>query len=127
MRLNIVFRYIGMVMLINSAFMLVSAAMSLLNGIDSSFYALLLSAGLTAVIGVFPTIFVPSEKQISNKEGYCIVVGAWLMSCVVGMMPFLLWGGEFALGKAWFESVSGYTTTGATILNDIEALPRGLL
>ena len=127
MRLNIVFRYIGMVMLLNAAFMLTSAVMSALNGIDSSFYALLLSAGLTAVIGAFPTIFVAAEKQISSKEGYCIVVGAWLMSCVVGMMPFLLWGGEFTLGKAWFESVSGYTTTGATILNDIEALPRGLL
>ncbi len=127
MRLNIVFRYIGMVMLLNAVFMLVSAVMSALNGIDSSFYTLLLSAGLTAVIGLFPTIFVQSEKQISNKESYCIVVGAWLMSCVVGMMPYLLWGGEFTLGKAWFESVSGYTTTGATILNDVEALPRGLL
>ncbi len=127
MRLNIVFRYIGMVMLLNAVFMLISAVMSALNGIDSAFYALLLSAGLTGVIGLFPMIFVSADKQISSKESYCIVVGAWLMSCFVGMMPYLLWGGEFTLGKAWFESVSGYTTTGATILNDVEALPRGLL
>jgi trk system potassium uptake protein TrkH len=43
------------------------------------------------------------------------------------MLPYVLWGGEFTLINAWFESVSGYTTTGATILNDIEALPRSLL
>lgn len=127
MRLHIVFRYIGMVMLINAAFMFVCALVSLAGGIDSSFYVLLLSAALTAVMGIFPTIFVPSEKHVSNKEGYCIVVGAWLMSCVVGMMPFLLWGGEFSLQNAWFESTSGYTTTGATILTNVEALPRGLL
>ena len=54
------------------------------------------------------------------------MVGAWLVSSVVGMFPYLLWGGEFTLINAWFESVSGFTTTGASILNDIEALPRGL-
>ena len=48
------------------------------------------------------------------------------MSSVVGMFPYLMWGGEFTLINAWFESVSGFTTTGASILNDIEALPRGL-
>ena len=44
-----------------------------------------------------------------------------------GMLPYVLWGGEFTLANAWFESVSGYTTTGSTILTDIEALPKSLL
>ena len=48
------------------------------------------------------------------------------MACVVGTFPYLIWGGEFSLVNAWFESVSGFTTTGSTILNDVEALPRGL-
>ena len=43
------------------------------------------------------------------------------------MLPYVLWGGEFTLINAWFESVSGYTTTGSTILTDIEALPKSLL
>lgn len=43
------------------------------------------------------------------------------------MMPYMLWGGEFSLINAWFESVSGYTTTGSTILNDVEALPNGMM
>ena len=42
------------------------------------------------------------------------------------MFPYLIWGGEFSLVNAWFESVSGLTTTGSTVLNDVEALPRGL-
>ena len=56
-----------------------------------------------------------------------IVVGSWVLSCVVGMFPYLIWGGEFSLINAWFESVSGFTTTGASILTNIEALPQGLL
>ena len=54
------------------------------------------------------------------------MVGAWLLSCLFGMMPFLFYGREFTPINALFESVSGFTTTGASILNDIESLPRGL-
>ena len=55
------------------------------------------------------------------------MVGSWVLASVVGMFPYLIWGGEFSLINAWFESVSGFTATGATILNDIEQLPQGLL
>ena len=54
------------------------------------------------------------------------MVGAWLLSCLFGMLPFLFYGREFTPINALFESVSGFTTTGASILNDIESLPRGL-
>ena len=79
------------------------------------------------MLGAFPLIFVDRTEQLSSKEGYCIVVGSWIVASVVGMFPYLMWGGEFSLVNAWFESVSGYTTTGASILKDVEALPRGLL
>ncbi|MBO5656448.1 MAG: TrkH family potassium uptake protein [Rikenellaceae bacterium] len=126
MRANIVMRYMGYVMLLNAAFMLLSAATSHYFG-DTALYPLLLSGVLTAAVGAIPIMFVPGGEKISNKEGYCIVVGSWMMSCLVGMMPYLLWGGEFTLVNAWFESVSGYTTTGASILKNIEAVPKGLL
>ena len=48
------------------------------------------------------------------------------MACIVGTFPYLIWGGEFTLVNALFESVSGFTTTGATVLTDVEALPRGM-
>lgn len=113
-------------LLVLSAFMLLSAGISYVNNIDSAYSPLIMSSLLTLLMGCFPMIFVPKTDQISQKEGYCIVVGAWVVSSLVGMFPYLMWGGEFTLLNAWFESVSGFTTTGASILNDVEALPRGL-
>ena len=127
MRVSIILRYVGTVMLCVSAFMMVSAVISYMNNIDSGFYPLLLSALLTFTLGAFPMLFVPRATSISNKEGFSIVVGSWVLASVVGMFPYLIWGGEFTLINAWFESVSGFTATGATILNDIEQLPQGLL
>ena len=127
MRFHIILRYMGMVLLLNALFMLIAAGISFFNEMDTGFYPLLLSCMLTTVLGTFPLIFVSGGTQISNKEGYAIVVGSWLMACLVGTFPYLLWGGEFGVMNAWFESVSGFTTTGATILNQVEALPQGLL
>ena len=126
MRFSVILRYVGTVMLCLSAFMAVSAGISLVSN-DTGFYPLLLSALLTLLLGAFPMIFVSKADSITTKEGFMIVVGSWVVSCVVGMFPYLIWGGEFSLVNAWFESVSGFTTTGASILTDIEALPQGLL
>ena len=115
-----------MVLLVLAAFMLLAAGISYLSNMDTGYYPLLMSSLLTLLLGCFPMIFVPRTDRISTKEGYCIVVGAWIVSSVVGMFPYLMWGGEFSPMNAWFESVSGFTTTGASILNNVEALPRGL-
>ena len=87
MRLYIVLRYIGLILALNAIFMLLSACVSILNGMDSAFYPLLQSFVLTVILGLFPLIFVPKSQQISNTEGYGIVVGSWLMACLVGMLP----------------------------------------
>jgi trk system potassium uptake protein TrkH len=108
-------------------FMFASAIVSMLNDYDSAYYPLLLSSFMTALLGIFPFFFVEKVDEVTTKEGYAIVVGSWLVACIVGMFPYLIWGGEFSIINAWFESVSGFTTTGASILNDIEVLPRGLL
>ncbi len=94
---------------------------------DASRMPLLYSAFITGTVGFYPLIFVRRGRQpLSFREGNCIVVVAWIFACLFGMLPFLLYGREFTLLNALFESVSGFTTTGASILNDIEALPRGL-
>ena len=126
MRFSVILRYMGTVVLCLSAFMAVSAGISLVSD-DTGFYPLLLSSLLTLLLGVFPMIFVSKTDSISTKEGFVIVVGSWIVSCIVGMFPYLMWGGEFTLTNAWFESVSGFTATGASILTNIEALPQGLL
>lgn len=116
-----------MVLLLESIFMLIAAGISYFSVVDSGFVPLISSFGITAAIGGILVALGRKSSQITSKEGYCIVTGAWLVSCLVGTLPYLLWGGDFNFVNAWFESVSGFTTTGATILNDIEALPRGLL
>lgn len=127
MKIGIVLRYVGEVLMLNAVFMFISALLALFNGFDTGFYPLFLSFLITTILGSFPLIFVPSEKTITSKDGYLIVIMSWVMSCLVGMLPYLIWGGEFSIVNAWFESTSGYTTTGATILNDVEALPKSLL
>lgn len=119
-------RNIGFALLVSALFMLISVVISVIDG-DTAYEPLLISFLITFIVGIFPFIFVRKTSQISLKDGYLIIVLSWLLSFVFGMLPYALWGGPFTLANAWFESVSGYTTTGATILEDIEALPRSLL
>ncbi|MBQ5879628.1 MAG: TrkH family potassium uptake protein, partial [Alistipes sp.] len=72
-------------MLFIASFMLLSAGISYVSGMDSAFYPLLLSGLLTALLGAFPLIFVEKKVQLSSKEGFGVVVGSWLVACVVGM------------------------------------------
>lgn len=118
---------VGKALLINALFMLLSVIISIAYGFDSGFTPLLISCILTFLTGAFPMIFNKTSSQDSLKEGFITIVLAWLLSFIFGMLPYILWGGEFTLMNAWFESVSGYTTTGSTILNNIEALPPSLL
>lgn len=118
---------VGKALLVSALFMLISLMVSVGNGRDSAFGPLLISFIITALVGAFPFIFVRKSQPLSLQDGFLTIVLSWLLSFVFGMLPYVLWGGEFTLVNAWFESVSGYTTTGSTILNDIEALPRSLL
>ena len=128
MNIRAISRNVGVALLFVAAFMLLSAVVAALNNLDSSFYPLLLSGILTLCCGVFPLVFVSRKHaEINTKEGVVIILLSWVLACLFGMMPYALWGGEFTLANAWFESVSGITTSGATILSDIESLPKGLL
>lgn len=125
-RPHVVMRYVGLIVLQNAFFMLLSLFLAIYKN-DSGQIPLLFSVLITTLVGIFPFLFVKAEPSISNREGYAIVVFSWLAACFFGMIPYVLWGGEFNLSAAWFESVSGFTTTGATILDDVEALPASLL
>lgn len=127
MNIKLISRYIGVALLFNAAFMALSMVVSMLYDFDESLSPLLLSTIITSLVGVFPLIFVKKEGVLNLKEGFAITVFTWVLSFIFGMLPYLLFGGPFSLSNAWFESVSGYTTTGSTILTDIESLPKGLL
>ena len=120
-------RNVGLALLVSSLFMFFSVVVSLVNGHDSALSSLIISFTVTFIAGIFPFIFVRGSQPISLKDGFVTITLSWLLSFVFGMMPYAMWGGPFTLQNAWFESVSGFTTTGATILDNVEALPRSLL
>ncbi len=118
---------VGKALHINALFMFICICVSMANGFDSAFTPLVISFLITLITGLFPFIFVKGNPPVSLHGGYVTIVISWLLSFIFGMLPYVLWGGEFTLVNAWFESVSGYTTTGSTILTDVEALPKSLL
>lgn len=127
MNIKAISHNVGMALLVSALFMFLSIVVSLIYGMDSGFTPLLISFVITLLAGAFPFIFVRKPATMSLRDGFLTIVLSWLLSFVFGMMPYVMWGGEFTLINAWFESVSGYTTTGSTILTDIEALPHSLL
>ena len=106
--------------------MYLAAFIAYLNDNDSSFDPLVFSAMTATLCGVFAIISTKPQENLSIEDGYCIVTGCWIAACLFGAIPFLIFGCEFTIIDALFESVSGFTTTGASILNNIEALPKGL-
>ena len=118
---------VGKALLVSALFMFMSIIVSVVDGLDSAFGPLMISFVITLIVGAFPFIFVKKSQSLSLNDGFLTIILSWLLSFIFGMLPYVLWGGEFTLINAWFESVSGYTTTGSTILNDIEALPRSLI
>ncbi len=67
------------------------------------------------------------KKEVQRKEGYIIVTLGWIVMSLSGMLPYLFSGAIPGVTNAFFETISGYTTTGASIVDDIEALPEGIL
>lgn len=95
---------------------------------DTEFYPILLSGLLAIILGGLSTfVFRHADKKTGKKEGYIIVSVSWILISLLGSLPFYLSGYFSSFTDAFFETISGFTTTGASILNDIESLPKGLL
>lgn len=114
--------------------LLLFGAMFMLTPLPFSFYfgggdapAILLSAGITALVGFILYRTTQLTQDLRVREGFAIVSFGWLLFSFFGALPYLLSGSISNFTDAFFETVSGFTTTGATILSNIEALPHGLL
>ncbi|MGD8307297.1 MAG: TrkH family potassium uptake protein, partial [Ignavibacteria bacterium] len=92
-------------------------------------YALVVSGLITSATGTFIWFFTRNNqnKEIGKREGYMIVSLGWIIMALFGSIPFIVYGAIPNYTDAFFETMSGFTTTGATILKDIEAVPAGLL
>lgn len=117
----------GLLLLCNGSFMLLAG---LVSGIyqDGATLDILLAAIVTMLVGVMAMFYTREHrKEVKRKEGYVIVTFGWLIMSLSGVLPYIFSGAIPNITNAFFETISGYTTTGASILNDIESLPNGIL
>ena len=124
---KIIYRFLGITAILNGLFMWLAVPFSLYFKEDQAFG--ILNAGIiTITIGSLLFFFnKPNSKNIQAKEGYLIVTLGWLMLTSTGMLPYLLTGAISSITDAFFETISGYSTTGSSILTDIESMPKGIL
>ncbi len=124
---KVLVRVLGSLFLLESIFLLITYAVALIyDEYDQN--AILISAGISGIIGAVSRLLTRnSNTEIGKREGYIIVSLVWVFFSIVGALPFTLSGAIPSYTDAFFETMSGFTTTGASILNDIEAIPHGLL
>ena len=128
MNLKIIFRIIGFLLMLTGIFMMLGIPFSIYYKSDD-ISALLQSGIFTSAVGLIIWFFTrdPQKKELGKREGYLIVTLGWLSMALFGSIPFMLYGAVPDFTDAFFETMSGFTTTGATILTDIEVVPAGLL
>ncbi|RTE53724.1 TrkH family potassium uptake protein [Arenibacter aquaticus] len=124
---KIIFHLMGLLLLCNGFFMILAAVVSGIYD-DGATLDITLAAIVTMLVGVLGMFYTRNhKKQVKRKEGYIIVTFGWLVMSASGMLPYLFSGTIPDLTNAFFETISGYTTTGASVVDDIEALPEGIL
>jgi len=121
-------KIIGFLLILIGFFMLTGIPFSVYYGSDD-IPALLISGLSTALVGSLLWFLtkVDPEEEIKKRDGYLIVTLGWIASSIFGTLPFIIHGSITDFTDAFFETMSGFTTTGSTILTNIEALPYGLL
>jgi trk system potassium uptake protein TrkH len=117
---------VGTLLLVTSIALLFPIITSLIYQ-ENDFNALLISAAVAFVMGLPLWWFSPKDYELSFRDAILIAVFGWGIISVVSALPFVIHGSIPSFTDAFFEMMSGYTTTGATILTDIESLPHGLL
>ena len=124
---RIIARAFSLLLIVEGLFMLVCAGVSFLYH-EQAATAFCYSALIAIVTGILAfTPFRNEERIFGNKEGYIIITGIWIIFSIFGTLPFLISGSISNFGDAFFESMSGFTTTGATILTNIESMSHGIL
>jgi len=124
---KIIFHFFGLLLLFNGGFMLLATLISLIyrDGVTLNLFLASLSTSIMGAIAMYTTK--KHRKEMNKREGYIVVAFGWIVMSLTGTLPYLATETIPSFTEAFFETMSGYTTTGASILNDIEILPEGVL
>ena len=121
-------RFLGLILLVEALFMLPAVIVSIYFGEWVAMQALLVAAAITGFVAVIlQFIGRKSEKRFYAREGLVCVGFSWILMGMFGALPFVITGEIPNYVDALFETISGFTTTGASILNDVEVMSKGLL
>lgn len=126
MNYKMVFYNVGRLLLIEAVLLVFPAIGALIYG-DNTLLAFGLSIAALTVVGLLSVRKKPEKSGLYAKEGYLIVALSWILMSFFGCLPFIISGYIPNFFDAFFETVSGFTTTGSTILGNVEALPKSLL
>ena len=122
-----IYRIMGFLLLIETAMLMCCGGVSLFYKEDD-LNSFLLSSAITAFVGVIMlAIGRGAEKSHNRRDGYVIVSVAWIAFSFFGMLPYYIGGYIPSVTDAFFETMSGFSSTGATIMNNIESMPHGIL
>lgn len=124
---HLISKILGSLLFIEALFMAVCLAMALTYH-ESDTLAFIIATLVTfSGASLFRSMGRPTLNALSRRDAYVVVTLTWIVFSIFGMMPFLIEGSVRTLHDAFFETMSGFTTTGATIINNVEALPHALL
>lgn len=126
MNYRMIYNIIGKVMKVEAAFLIIPLIIALWND-ESTATGFAITIVLLGSLGFLMTAKKPGNRNIYAREGFVIVALSWVSLSIFGALPFFLSGAIPNYIDALFETISGFTTTGSTILTDIEALPNSLL
>ena len=117
----------GLLLLVNGGFMWIASIFSFVY--DDGVGMQIIWAGLVTILlgGLIMLVTRKHKKELGKRDGYIIVTFGWLFMSLAGTLPYIFTGAIPSFTNAFFETMSGYTTTGASILNDIEGLPESVL
>lgn len=122
-----VMKVIGWLLMMESAFMTIPLLTCVAYG-ETDFISFLISIGITSIVGAGLTFGLPSgRKDMGKREGFLLTALVWIAFSLFGMIPFIIGSNPLSLSDAFFESMSGFTTTGASVISSVESLGRGLL
>ena len=123
-----VIRALSALTMVEGVFMLFSLPFSFYYN-ENDIIPILISAGITFGFGgmIYALVWRKNKKRVGKREAYIIVSLAWIVISIFGTLPYLLSGTMHSFTDAFFETMSGFTTTGSSVLNDIEAVSKGVL
>lgn len=124
---RMILRVLGILLLVETAMFLICALVSWLYREEETFTFLQTAAINTIAGGILMLLSRGAERKLTKRDGYCIASLSWVLFSAFGMLPFYLSGSVDSITNAFFETMSGFTTTGATIMDNIDSQSHGIL